>query len=156
MTGKISPSKSFQNFFIKLTATFFGIGYSPWAPGTMGSLAGLFLAWFIDKSSIDYLLIFLVLGFLVCKSAVDFFSSGDPSCFVMDEVCGMMITVLFIPRTFYLYLAGFILFRIFDIAKPWPISRIQQSKSPWAIMWDDILAGIFANLLIRGYLFYFH
>ena len=142
--------------FAKIVATFFGIGYSPWAPGTIGSLAGIGITWFAGPLTSIVLLIFLALGFAVCKPAAEAFKSADPSFFVMDEVCGVMIAAFLVPRTYIFYGAAFILFRIFDIAKPWPISLIQKSEEPAAIMWDDVLAGIFANVLIRVYLFFAH
>ena len=147
---------SVRNFIIKITGTFLGVGYSPWAPGTLASAAGLALAWFLGSYFPLFLVFFLVLGFAASGPATRLFFSGDPQCFVMDEVCGMMISLIMIPRTVYCYLAGFILFRVFDIAKPWPISRIQKSKHPSAIMWDDVLAGIFANIILRVFLFYSH
>ena len=137
---------------VKITATFLGVGYAGRAPGTAGSFAGLALAWWSGPYSPAVLLVFLALGFLVCKPAARVFSSNDPRCFVMDEVCGMMIAVFLLPPKFFLYLAGFILFRLLDIFKPWPISVIQRSPHPWAIMGDDLLAGVMANLLLHGYL----
>ncbi len=151
---KPSDNRLFGDNFVKITATFFGIGYFPWGPGTMGSLAGILIAWFTGDFFWLPLLIFLVLGFAVCRPAIRVLNSGDPSSFVMDEVVGVMIAAASIPHTWQFYLAAFVLFRIFDIAKPWPISVIQKSKLPRAIMADDILAGLFANILIQGYLYF--
>ena len=137
---------------VRMIATFFGAGYSPWAPGTMGSLAGILISWFAGDLFWPLLALLIFLGFAVSKPAVSVFASGDPSAFVMDEVVGMMISVSFLPKTIFFYGGAFILFRLFDITKPWPISLIQKSKHPWAIMGDDILAGVFANLLIYSLL----
>ena len=152
MTEAPSGKTPAKDVLVKITATFFGAGYSPWAPGTMGSLAGIMIAWFVGPSAYLYLAVFAALGFLVCPASVRVFNSTDPSMFVMDEVCGVMIAALLVPRTIAFYAGAFILFRLFDIAKPWPISIIQKSKRPSAIMWDDVLAGVFANLVLRGIL----
>lgn len=154
MARSAPGTNSAWDLFVKMVATFLGTGYFPWGPGTMGSFAGILVAWFSGPLTSAVLLIFIGLGFWACKPAVEVFQSSDPSRFVMDEACGVMIAVFLIPRTYVLYLAGFILFRFFDILKPWPISLIQKSKDPSSIMWDDLLAGIFANTLIRGYLLY--
>ena len=140
---------------VKLLATFFGAGYSRWAPGTVGSLAGIAMAWFAEPF-IFYpaLFIFLALGFLASGASIKIFKSDDPACFVMDEVCGAMIAVCLLPKTWPLYAMGFLLFRLFDITKPWPISLIQKSKHFSAIMLDDILAGVFAIVLLRVYLLF--
>ena len=139
---------------VKMIATFSGAGYSRWAPGTMGSLAGVAIAWFAEPF-IFYpaLLICLALGFLASGASIKIFKSDDPACFVMDEVCGVMIAVCLVPKTWPLYAMGFLLFRFFDITKPWPISLIQKSKHFSSIMLDDILAGAFAFALLHGYLF---
>ncbi len=139
---------------VKLTATFFGIGLSGWAPGTLGSVAGILIAWFAGPAAPALLILFITLGFMIAKPATRVLNSGDPSSFVLDEVCGMMLTLTFVPKNCYLFGAGFILFRFFDILKPWPISLIQKSKRPTAILWDDLAAGLFANLLIQLYLFF--
>lgn len=149
-----SDKKLFGDNFVKLTATFFGIGYFPWGPGTMASLAGIVIAWFSGSLFIPLVMIFMALGFSVTAPAIRVLKSGDPSSFVIDEVVGVMIAAASIPHTWQFYAAAFILFRIFDIAKPWPISVIQKSKLPRAIMGDDILAGLFANILIQGYLYF--
>ena len=100
---------------VKLTATFFGIGLSGWAPGTMGSVAGVLIAWFAGPAAPALLLFFIALGFIIAKPATRVLNSGDPSSFVLDEVCGMMLALTLVPKDIYLFGAGFILFRFFDI-----------------------------------------
>ena len=155
MTKAFSKKKYFSDLFVKAVVTFLGTGYFPWAPGTMGSLAGILIAWFAGPFFFIYLLIFAVLGFAVSKPATRIFTSSDPSFFVIDEVVGAMISVILIPGSLVLYLTGFLLFRLLDVAKPWPIAIIQKMKHPWAIMGDDVLAGIFANLVLRALIFIF-
>src|SRR3989338_4383444 len=130
-----------MNNWVKALASFFYVGYLPWAPGSFGSLAGLLIAWYF-YGALPYLTIaFCLLGFILCKPATAVFSSKDPAPFVLDEVCGMMLGVLWLPKTPVVFLAGFILFRLFDILKPWPISRIQKNPNPSSIMLDDLAAG---------------
>ena len=124
--------------------------------GTLGSLAGLFIFWICPfKAQAPLLLIFSGIGFYLCGPAVKAFALKDPKRFVTDEVCGMMAAIFWLPVTFWMYLAAFMLFRFFDVLKPWPISLVQKKESPSCIMWDDLLAGLFANLLLRAALFVF-
>ncbi len=134
---------------VKPLATFFYIGNTPLAPGTLGSLAGLFIAWFLNGFLIQEFMILSFIGFLISRPAVEVYGTKDPRCFVLDEVCGMILSVLWVPLNPIMYLLGFTLFRIFDSVKPWPISLIQKSEAPTAIMWDDLAAGFFVNLLLQ-------
>ncbi len=135
--------------WVKTLASFFYVGYLPWAPGSFGSLAGLLIGWYF-YGALPYLTVaFCLLGFVICKPATAVFLSPDPSAFVLDEVSGMMLSVLWLPKTPFVFLAGFILFRLLDILKPWPISRIQKSPNPSSIMWDDLAAGALANAILQ-------
>lgn len=130
--------------------SFFGIGFLPLGQGTIASMAGA--AFFIGFGNLSVypalVLIPLVLGFFLIKdSLLDV--SLDPPWIVMDEVCGMMITYLFLPKTFKIIIAGFLLFRFFDILKVYPINKAENLKGRWGIMLDDILAGIFSNLILQ-------
>jgi phosphatidylglycerophosphatase A len=136
----------------KIVATFFGIGYIPLVPATWASAAAAALTYYVVPSpQLPWFIgVFTVFGLWACLPSRAVFKSEDPKHFVMDEVCGQMITLLFIPFSPELFVAGFFLFRFFDVFKPWPISRIQASPHPWSIMLDDLLAGVFANLCLRG------
>ena len=134
---------------VGLIASFFYVGYAPWIPGTFGSLAGAVLAWQLNPTLPYLLFFFSILGFCVSAPAEQFFESKDPKQFVMDEVCGMMLSVLWLPHDWRLFAAGFVLFRFFDVLKPWPISRIQSSRSPLSIMWDDLAAGAAVNVILQ-------
>ena len=134
----------------KIVSSFFYLGNIPWAPGTWGSLAGLLIVYFVPGPFQTLLLVFMcLLGFYVCPKAVKVYQAKDPSIFVMDEVCGMMLSVLWLPKTTWVLLGGFLLFRGFDIVKPWPISWVQKKNTPSCILWDDLLAGVFTNLVLR-------
>jgi phosphatidylglycerophosphatase A len=138
-------------------ATFFGIGFIPFAPGTFGSLAALALyvimpgAVFASENFIAYLtgmLVFILIGVLICNQAEQ--SLGhDAGSIVIDEVAGYFVAVFLLPKTLLIALAAFVLFRLFDIWKPYPISRSQNLAGGWGVMIDDILAGIVANLILQ-------
>ena len=130
-------------------ATFFGVGFIPVVPATWASAVSAVLAWFLDGSLIYWIVGFSIAGLWACKEARGLFHSKDPKPFVMDEVCGMMITVLWLPKNVYLYFWAFVLFRVLDIGKPWPISKIDESDRPSCILWDDIAAGIIANIILQ-------
>ena len=138
---------------VKMVATFFGVGFIPMIPATWASAVAAVLAWFFPESWLIVLLtVFSVAGLLICRPAQTALNSKDPKAFVMDEVCGMMLSVLWLPKSMSLYFCAFILFRVLDVWKPWPISRIQASRHPSSIMWDDLLAGVAANLILRLFL----
>ena len=139
----------------KWIASFFYVGYMPVAPGTCGSLAGILWAWVFHDQLLFWTAAFCVLGFLACRPSQTIFQSKDPSRFVMDEVCGMMLSVLWLPKSLLWYVVAFLFFRLFDVVKPWPISAIQRNSHPFMIMIDDLLAGVFANLVIRLLIVFF-
>lgn len=131
-------------------ATFFGVGYIPVVPATWASAVSAVMTWFLPSAQLIYpALVFSLAGLCVCRESQDVFHAKDPKQFVMDEACGMMLTLLWLPKNAALYLAAFLLFRILDIWKPWPISRIQESWRATSIMWDDLLAGVFANIILQ-------
>ena len=86
---------------------------------------------------------------MICKRAEEVFNAKDPGCFVLDEVVGMMVSVLWLPKNLLLYVAGFILFRVLDVWKPGPIGWIQNTKTPHSIMWDDLAAGAVVNVVLQ-------
>ncbi|MBN2365988.1 MAG: phosphatidylglycerophosphatase A [Calditrichaeota bacterium] len=135
-----------------IIATVFGAGYSPLAPGTAGSLLWLLLVYFfLPTVSPVYallLIILLVLG-VISSTAMEKWHGEDPSLVVIDELVGMGISLIFVPRSWPFFLGAFLLFRFFDIVKPWPINVSQKLRGGWGIMMDDILAGIFALIIIH-------
>lgn len=139
-------------FLIKTLGTFFGLGYAPFIPGTFGSLGGFGL-WFLVKEDMVFqlvlLIIIIIIGFAVSGRMEKLIHKKDPSIVVIDEVAGMMITLFAIPFSVQTALLGFILFRILDTTKPFPAGKIQYSHGSFGIMGDDIVAGIYANLVLR-------
>lgn len=138
-----------------LIATSGGIGYLPLAPGTWASGA-LAVLWFIvcvkfpDFINWQVLLVAcLIIGGVYFSGKLITEKEKDPSYVVIDEVAGMAVTLLFIPPTWQNIVAGFILFRLFDILKPLGIKRMEKMKNGWGIMLDDVLAGIYSAIVLR-------
>ncbi|MDE0538203.1 MAG: phosphatidylglycerophosphatase A [Rhodospirillales bacterium] len=138
----------------RLIWTWFGFGLLPKAPGTWGSLAALPFAWFICSYG-GYQILLLATAVIfavgVWMSGIAAAESGaeDPGEVVIDEVAGQWLTLVVVPPDFLLYAAGFVLFRVFDIWKPWPVSWVDRKlKGGLGIMADDILAGVYAAVIL--------
>ena len=136
--------------------TGFFSGYSPVAPGTAGSLVGLFILLLFPGFSGWKLLLACILVFFTGVAAATqiehFEKKKDCGLIVIDEIVGMWITFLYIPVKFHWigWIGGFLLFRLFDIIKPFPARRSQDLASGWGVMIDDVIAGIYANLVLQG------
>ncbi|MFH1691277.1 MAG: phosphatidylglycerophosphatase A [Candidatus Omnitrophota bacterium] len=140
---------------VKMIVTFFYAGESPFAPGTLGSFVGLllFLAVFnYPGVSVFLFLLICALGFLTCGRAEKIFGKKDPPQVVIDEVAGIFIVFFMIPINEVVLLIGFVLFRILDIIKPFPARQLERLKGSYGIMLDDILCGIYANIILRIFL----
>ena len=137
---------------VRLVSTFFYAGYVPKMPGTVGSLAGLLFFLLVNYNlpvTIISLLALTVAALLVIGKAEELFGKKDSRHIVIDEVIGMMIALLFIPMKAVFVVLAFVFFRIFDIVKPFPIKRIERMESPWGVVLDDVLAGIYANFAVQ-------
>jgi phosphatidylglycerophosphatase A len=131
------------------------VGYAPVAPGTFGSAAGLivFAAVRASKSvAVELVVIALLfaLGVWSATIAERHFGGIDPGPVVMDEVVGMLITLALLDVTISGAIAGFFVFRILDIVKPWPSAGFERLPGGVGIMADDAMAAIYGNLLMRG------
>jgi phosphatidylglycerophosphatase A len=130
-----------------------GIGYAPFAPGTVGSAAGLLIWWLLGPSAIAQgaaiVLIFAagVWSGSVCERH---FCRTDPGHVVVDEVVGMLITLFLCPVGWPGALGGFVLFRIADVIKPYPANRFEMLHGGLGVMADDVMAGVYANLALRA------
>ena len=146
----------------KQIVTFFGVGYTPIAPGTAGALVGGILFYLLSLALINYGLDFYEVQIILILITIAVLLMGvrsirkventwkhDAQQIVIDEVIGVWIAMLFIPVTWFNYLLAFVLFRIFDIAKPFFIKKIDKLKSSWSIMLDDVVAGVYANLVLQ-------
>src|SRR4030067_3381077 len=139
--------------FILLMATGFGVGYSPLAPGTLGTLISVPVYYFLSEIPSPIYEITLVGFFFLSvwssENAEIFVGKKDDPRIVIDEMMGFLITMLWVPKTPFFILAGFILFRIFDIFKPFPIRRLEKVKGGYGVGLDDVMAGIFTNVILR-------
>ncbi len=145
-----------KNLFHYGIATALGTGYFPKAPGTAGSLFAILILYLftISETTLIFLIIlFTVLG-IWTATVIENKKGSDPSIVVIDEVVGQWISLLYIPFTTIPVLLAFILFRFFDIYKPFPIDQSQKLKGGYGIMVDDIIAGIYSNLVIQLILYF--
>ena len=129
-------------------------GYFPFAPGTVGSAAGLVvyaLVWWTGSVVVEVGLIaaLFAAGVWAGTTAERYFGGVDPGPIVIDEVVGMLITLAFIPVGWSGALAGFVLFRIFDVIKPYPAGRLEALHGGLGVMADDAMAAVYANLSLR-------
>jgi phosphatidylglycerophosphatase A len=126
------------------------IGYLPFAPGTFASAFGGLLLYLFPFSSLTNNLIFVATLLVVSVVLVNWFDSEkeDPGYIVIDELVGMYVTMAGHRPTIGNVVAGFILFRVFDILKPFPISKAEGLKKGYGVVADDVAAGIFANLAL--------
>ena len=137
-----------------LLLSWFGSGYSPVAPGTAGSIAALPFAWVIaiywgaTGLAAAALMVF-VIGWFVCSITPE--AKRDPGWVVIDEVAGQWLTLAVVPPNLLLYGLGFLLFRLFDILKPWPIRALEQNMpGGLGVMVDDIAAAVYAGIVLYG------
>ncbi|MDB5249882.1 MAG: phosphatidylglycerophosphatase [Segetibacter sp.] len=138
----------------KLIATVFGIGYMGKGGGTIAAVVCCLL-WILIPPGDNIYYWQASITILVCclgtwsGNEVDAIWGKDSSKVVIDEVAGMMITLIFLPATLKYVLTGLILFRFFDIAKPLFIRKMEMLPKGWGVMADDILAGIYAHVLLK-------
>jgi phosphatidylglycerophosphatase A len=141
-----------ENLPAKLVSSFFFAGYFPVAPGTFGSLIALLIIWFFVPGFFYILVpISLVLFFVSVWSAgrAEEIFGHDGSQIVIDEVTGMAISLAFVPHRLGYFAAAFFLFRIFDIIKPPPARNAERLKGGWGVTMDDVVAGVYANLVLH-------
>jgi phosphatidylglycerophosphatase A len=138
---------------ILLLATWFRVGHLPYIPGTWGSLAAVPLWWFLQPlSPLAYGLTVILLGLAsiyLCGQAEFYFQQADTPCIVLDEVVGQLIALAACPVNVYAVGLGFVLFRLFDIIKPYPIGLIDaRLNGGLGIVLDDVLAGLYAGIIL--------
>ena len=139
---------------VLFVATGFFIGNLPFAPGTFGSLIGLPLCFLLSRldllKSLICILIFILFAMGIASAAEKIIKQRDPGQIVIDEIAGLMVTLAGLPFNLKTALAGFIIFRVFDILKPFPIRMLDRSVGGGSgIVLDDVMAGIYGNLIIR-------
>jgi len=153
----VSPNRNKQRLselplFSRFIATGFFSGYAPFAPGTVGSAAALlfFLVPAFSRPEVllpATIIIFILGGF--AADAAERLLGQDPSPVTIDEVAGMWLSLWFVPLTATTVAAGFFLFRLFDIIKPFPASYFDNKNGGWNIMLDDVMAALYTNLALQ-------
>ena len=129
-------------------------GYAPVAPGTAGSLVGLgvyaLVRWY-GGPGLEAIVLSAVVAVGVWSATVGerYFGKTDPGHVVIDEVAGMLLTLLWLPVTWVGTLVGFLTFRVFDIIKPFPAGAAERLPRGWGVMADDLVAGVYAHLVVR-------
>jgi len=143
-----------MNRFFLILATGFGVGYSPIAPGTLGTIITIPLYYFLSAIRSPLyeitLIAFIFLSVWISENAEIFFGKRDDPRIVIDEMMGFLITMLWVPKTVRFIILGFFLFRFFDILKPFPIRRLEKRlKGGWGVVLDDVMAGVYANIILQ-------
>jgi len=141
---------------VNFVAFGFGAGLAPFAPGTVGSLLGVALAWSVIDLGLEFQLGLAVVLFLsgiwICGESARRIGVHDHGGIVWDEICGCYVTLLVAPPEITGWALGFLLFRGFDIVKPWPIRDLDHRlHGGLGIMLDDLVAALYAALLLVFY-----
>ncbi len=124
-----------------------GLGWWRWGPGTSGSLGAVLLAWPLKAllpqplAYFSFLVVFICFSIWICHQATRILAVKDPGSIVLDEIAAVFLIYQFVPWTWWTALAGFVLFRILDISKPWPIRVLERLPGGWGIVADDLYAG---------------
>lgn len=138
-----------------LLSTFGYVGYAPIAPGTFGSAAGLAVFYAVRSTGsvaveLGAIVALFAVGIWAGTVAEDHFGGVDPGPIVLDEVVGMLITLCLLPVNAAGALVGFVIFRIFDVIKPFPSARLEKLPGGLGVMADDGMAAIYGNLVMRA------
>jgi phosphatidylglycerophosphatase A len=132
-------------------------GFSPWAPGTVGTLGAIPLWWALRALSLPLYLVtlagFLAIAVRAADSAARYWQVPDASPIVIDEVAGYLVTLALVPWSWPAALLGFALFRLFDILKPWPASFFDRQKHALGVVLDDVFAGVWGAIVYAAIAF---
>ena len=134
-------------------ATFGYIGYAPIAPGTFGSAAGLALFFLLRLTGLPWIepvtiVALFAMGSWAGNIAERYFGGIDPGPVVIDEVLGMLVTLMFVPVSWAGAIAGFLIFRVLDVVKPWPARQMESLHGGIGVMADDAMAAVYGNMLM--------
>jgi phosphatidylglycerophosphatase A len=146
-----------MNRFLLFLATGFGAGFSPVVPGTAGTLVAIPLCLLITRIPSPLFELTVVTFFFfsswISDRAQTHWGRKDDRRIVIDEIMGFLITITWVPQTVLSVTLAFFLFRLFDIVKPPPIRRLEKVKMGYGVVLDDLLAGVYANIVLRVILF---
>ncbi len=137
---------------MRTIATVGGIGYIPYVPGTAASVVGLGIAWILSGSPFQQVagcIVAIVLALWSAGPVARAMGKTDPHQIVIDEVAGMMVGAALLPVQWKIYLAAFILFRLLDVLKPFPLRQLEKLPGSWGILLDDLAAGVLTNLILQ-------
>jgi phosphatidylglycerophosphatase A len=137
-----------------IVSTFGYVGFFPVAPGTAGSGAALALYALVrwvgaPVFEVAVILLLFAAGVWAAERSEGLLGGKDPGPVVIDEVLGMLMTLAFLPLSLAGVLAGFILFRLFDVIKPYPARRLEDAPGGWGVMLDDAMAGVYGHMVMR-------
>lgn len=135
-----------MNRVIRVIATGFGSGYCPYLPGTAGSLVAVLISYYC-RFELWQILLLSFFGVYICQKAELLLQQHDSPHIVFDEFCGIFIAT-WKAASPLAFLTAFILFRLFDMLKPYPINKLQELSGGWGVMADDIGAGIAARVIL--------
>ncbi|MFH1857043.1 MAG: phosphatidylglycerophosphatase A [Candidatus Omnitrophota bacterium] len=141
----------------KLIVTVFYLGFIPFMPGTIASLAALLIFYFLKTHTVFIFFLTVIsglLGFLFCGKAEKIFKKKDAKFIVIDEFFAMSAVLMLIKPRGFVLLLSFILFRIFDITKLWPIKKIERYSGSRGVMLDDCLAALYTLIITRAIMFF--
>ena len=145
--------KIIRDFLIKAIASVFFIGYLPLIPGTFGSMVGVGLFYLLKQVSQPVYFLFIlgiiVLGLLTSGRMEKLLNKKDPGCIVIDELAGMLIALSFMPADLKIVFLAFLIFRILDTLKPYPAGRLQDLAGAAGVIGDDLIAGIYTNIVLQ-------
>jgi phosphatidylglycerophosphatase A len=136
-------------------ATCAHVGYAPVAPGTWGSAVGLLVYYVVRRQAsipieLGVIAVILLIGLWSATEAEHHFGGIDPGPVVIDEVIGMLITLALHPVNVAGAVVGFFIFRVLDVVKPWPARRLELLPGGFGVVLDDVMAGVYGNLLVWG------
>ncbi len=137
--------------FLKLLATGFKVGSLGVAPGTLGTLLTIPLVLILAHNKFILLIsifIFTLLGLKATKSVIQETGEEDPEEVIIDEVAGFLTAFLFVEVSLKTLIAGFIIFRLLDIYKPFPVNKFEELPEEWGVMADDIVAGFITSVIL--------
>jgi phosphatidylglycerophosphatase A len=149
----------------KAIASVLFLGYFPWMPGTIGSALVVAALWYMSYHTHFALTpaLWWTVGVALSAFSViaasrpqEAFHADDPKQVIIDECAGQFITFLFLPLSLNVLVLGFLLFRFFDIVKPYPIYKMEELEGGLGITMDDVMAGVFANISLMAVLFGYH
>jgi phosphatidylglycerophosphatase A len=142
-----------MKYFILILATGLGAGFSPFAPGTAGTLVAIPIYLILSRIPSPLyeltLLAFFFLAIWISGVAQDSWGRKDDPRIVIDEMVGFLVTLLWVPQRTVFIILVFFLFRFFDIIKPPPIRRLEKIEGGYGVVLDDVLAGVYANIVLQ-------